>query len=88
MMPPMSDNIQAGFAAACGFFLIGCLSWFFSSRRKTFIRTFVPADELREVSRSLPRGEQFRRGMRAMGLLQMGVGGLFAIIALGAWLGW
>ncbi|MFN5907964.1 MAG: hypothetical protein ACK5YO_29750, partial [Planctomyces sp.] len=74
--------------AACGFFLIGCTTWFFASRRKTFIRTFVPADELREVSRSLPRGEQFRRGMRAMGLLQMGVGGLFAIIALGAWLGW
>jgi len=64
----MSDNIQTGFAAACGFFLIGCTTWFFASRRKTFIRTFVPADELREVSRSLPRGEQFRRGMRAMGL--------------------
>ena len=87
-MPPMSDNIQTGFAAACGFFLIGCTTWFFASRRKTFIRTFVPADELREVSRSLPRGEQFRRGMRAMGLLQMGVGGLFAIITLVAWLGW
>lgn len=87
-MPPMSDNIQTGFAAACGFFLIGCLTWFFSSRRKAFIRTFVPADELREVSRSLARGTEFRRAMRVVGLLQMGVGGLFAIIALGAWLGW
>jgi len=84
----MSDNIQTGFAAACGFFLIGCLTWFFSSRRKAFILTFVAADELREVSRSIPRGEKFRRGMRAMGLFQMGVGGLFAIISLGAWLGW
>lgn len=87
-MLPMTRNIQTGFAAACGFVLIGCLTWFFSTRRKAFLRTFVPADELREVSRSLPRGEEFRRGMRAMGLLQMGVGGLFALIALGAWLGW
>lgn len=85
-MPPISDNIQTGFAAACGFVLIGCLTWFFSSRRKTFIRTFVPADEFREVARSLPRGEQFRRGMRAIGLLQMGLGALFAVIAMVAWL--
>jgi len=85
-MPPMSDSIQTGFAAACGFVLIGCFTWFFSSRRNTFIRTFVPADELREVARSLPRGVEFRRSMGAKGLLLMGLGGLFAVIAMVAWL--
>lgn len=85
-MPPMSDNIETGFAAACGFFLIGCTTWFVASRPRAFMRVFVPAEELREVARSTLRGVEFRRSMRAMGLLQMGLGGLFAIITLVAWL--
>ncbi len=45
-MPLMSDNIAVGFVVAGGFFLIDCVTWFFSSRRKTFNRTFVPREEL------------------------------------------
>ncbi len=87
-MPPMSDNIQTGFIVAGCFFAIGCLTWFFSSRRKTFIRTFVPTDELLEASRSIPRDGSFGQGMRFIALLQMSLGVLFALIALGVWLLW
>lgn len=87
-MPPMSDNILMGLIAASGFFVIGCLSWFFSSRRKFFIRTFVPPDELRKALRSIPRDKSFGQGLRFIALLQMAVGVLFALIALGAWLVW
>jgi len=87
-MPPMSNNIQTCLIGAVGFFVIGCIAWFFSSRRKTFIRTFVPRDVLREVSRSIPRDESFSRGMRGIALLQMAVGVLIALIATGVWLFW
>ncbi len=87
-MPPMTENIQTGLFSAVGFFSIGCLTWFFSSRRKTFIRTFVPVEEFREASRSIPRDKSFRQGMRFIALLQMAVGVLITLIALGAWIVW
>ena len=79
----MNYNIETGVIAAGAFFVIGCLTWFFSSRRKTFIRTFVPADQLREASRSILRDKSFGQGMRFIGVLQMGTG---VLIALSTWL--
>lgn len=84
----MTDNIQTGFIAAGAFFVIGCLTWFFSSRRKTFIHTFVPPGELRDVSRSIPRNQSFSQGMRLIALVQIAVGLIVGFIALGAWLVW
>ena len=84
----MSDNIQTGFIVAGGFIFIGCLTWFFATRRKAFLRTFVPANDLREAARSILRDESFGQGMRFIAMLQIGMGVLFALIALGAWLVW
>jgi hypothetical protein len=85
-MPPLTDNIQTALIAGGAFFLIGCATWFFSSRRQSFLRTFVPADELREASRSVPRDKTYRQGMRSIALLQMGIGMVVALVALGFWL--
>lgn len=85
-MPPLTDNIQTALIAGGAFFLIGCVTWFFSSRRKAFIRTFVPADELREASRSVPRDKTYRQGMRSIALLQMAMGIVIALAAAGFWL--
>lgn len=85
-MPPLTDNIQTALIAGGAFFLIGCATWFFSSRRKAFIRTFVPADELREASRSVPRDKTYRQGMRSIALLQMAMGIVIALAAAGFWL--
>lgn len=87
-MPPISDNIQAGLIAAGAFLAIGCLTWFFSSRREAFIRTFVPGDQLRKAARSIPRDASFTWGMRVIALLQLAMGAAVALITLGAWLVW
>jgi hypothetical protein len=65
-----------------GFFAIACITLFFSTRRRLFIRTFVPSDELRAWVRSLPRGDDFRKGMRSIAMLQFIVAALLAIAAL------
>jgi hypothetical protein len=65
-----------------GFFAIACLTWFFSARRDLFIRTFLPSDELQTCVRSLPRGDDFRKGMRTIAVIQFVVAMLFAIAAL------
>jgi hypothetical protein len=65
-----------------GFLAIACLTWFFSTRRRLFIRAFVPSDELRAWVRSLPRGDDFRKGMRNIAMLQFIVAALFAMVAL------
>ena len=79
----MSNTIQTPLSVGCGFFLIGCLTWFFCCRRQTFLRLFVPADELRAACRSIPRGDEFRRGMRSMAMLQMGLG---VVIVIFVWI--
>jgi hypothetical protein len=65
-----------------GFFVIASLTWFFSTHRHLFIRTFVPRADLRAYVRSLPRGDDFRKGMRTIGVIQFIVATLFAIAAL------
>ena len=65
-----------------GFFAIACLTWSFSTRRQLFLRTFVPPDELRACVRSLPRGDDFRKGMRTIAVIQFIMAMLFAIAAL------
>lgn len=65
-----------------GFFAVACLTWFFSTRRRLFIRTFVPPPELRAYARSIPGGDDFRKGLRAIALIEFVVATLFALAAL------
>jgi len=85
-LEPMTDNIQTGFFAAAGFVLIGCITWFFASRRKVFFKVFVRKHDLREAIRSMPRGQAFQRSLRTIALLQMGVGATIGFVSLGIWL--
>jgi hypothetical protein len=82
----MSENVQVGLVAFIGFFFVSSLTWFFSSRRKSFIRTFVPPDELRNAVRGMRDEKQFRQGMRTISLLQFGVTFAILLVTLGAWL--
>jgi hypothetical protein len=50
---------------------IGCLTLFFSGRRRLCIRIFVPSEDLRKVLGALPRDPDFGRMMRLMGCLQL-----------------
>jgi hypothetical protein len=65
-----------------GFFVIAALTWFFSAHRQLFIRTFVPRANLRAYVCSLPRGDDFRKGMRTIAVIQFIVAMLFTIAAL------
>jgi hypothetical protein len=65
-----------------GFFVIASFTWFFSAHRHLFIRTFVPRADLRACVRSLPRGDDFRKGMRTIAVIQFIMAVLFAIAAL------
>ena len=65
--------------AFIGFSSIAAMTWFFSYRRRLFLRVFVPADELREAMRRIPRDPEFGRGMRVMALLQFGAGAVLGI---------
>jgi hypothetical protein len=56
--------------ASIGFTAVAAMTLFFSSRRRLFIRIFARADELREISRGMPRDDSFRSGMRFVALLQ------------------
>jgi hypothetical protein len=71
--------------AGLGFSAIGGLTWFFSSRRRMFVRVFGPREHLREVARGILRDPYFQRGMRIIALLQIGVGALFGLAALWLW---
>ena len=52
-------------------YTIPSLTWYFSTRRKLFIRVFVPKDELKVALRGLPDDVQFRRSFRTCALLQL-----------------
>ena len=67
-----------------GFFVIASLTWFFSAHRHLFIRIFVPRPDLRVYVRSLPRGDDFRKGMRTIAVIQFIMAMLFAVAALWA----
>ena len=86
-MPPlMNYNIIVLLISGGSFYLIGCLTWFFSTRRKTFVRTFVPSEEQHEVYRSLLRNEEFTRNMRLLAKLQMLVGILAVFAVFVVWI--
>jgi hypothetical protein len=84
-MPPVTENILNGFYAVGGFFFISSLTWLFSSRRKLFIRAFVPADELRQAVRDMRDDDEFRRGMRSIAYLQFGTTFVILLFVLGFW---
>ncbi len=65
-----------------GTFAFAGLTWFFSSRRRLFIRTFVPREELRAHVRSLPRGDDFGKGLRAIAMIEFVMATLFTLAAL------
>ena len=67
-----ADHVSWG--VLVGFLGIASLTWFFSTRRKCFVRVFVPRDEWRNVVRHLPPELEWRRAMRWMALLQAIVG--------------
>ena len=81
----MSQNASALFLGAMGFTSVAALTLFFSSRRKLFIRTFVPADELRDAVRGL-RAPSFRSGMRLMAAIQFAVSACIWIAFVIVWL--
>ncbi|QDU11866.1 hypothetical protein [Gimesia aquarii] len=81
-MYPINESIQVALMIGCSFCSIGLIAWFFSSRPKAYIRTFVPKDEMREVARSLLRDEQWTSAMRKMAKLQIGLGIILAFIVL------
>jgi hypothetical protein len=82
MMAFVEGRTGIPFIVPVGFFAIACLTWFFSARRDLFIRTFVPSHELRAWVRSLPRGDDFRKGTRTIAMIQFVVATVFAIAAL------
>jgi hypothetical protein len=66
-----------------GFATIAGLTYFFSSRRRLFIRVFVPRDEWKDALRGFSQREDFRSEMRQMASLQF----CFAIaVSIVAWL--
>lgn len=81
-MLPMNENIQVALMIGCGFCSIGFIAWFFSTRPKAYIRTFVPKDEMRELARLLLRDEQWTPAMQLMAKLQVGLGIILAFIVL------
>ena len=61
--------------SSLGFTSIALLTLFFSTRRKLFIRTFVPSDDLREFLRGQRQNPDFGRGMRTIAYLQLLISG-------------
>ena len=51
-----------------GFLTIACLTWFFSSRPRLFVRVFVPRESLFEARKFL-RDPDYTKGMRWMAAL-------------------
>jgi len=68
--------------AFLGSISIAALTWFFSSRPRLFMRTFVPREELFGAGRRILRRDEFRRGMRLMALLQGGAACVFGLVGL------
>ena len=68
--------------AFLGFSFIAALTWFLSHRPRSFVRVFVPRDDLRGAIRGILRDPNFGPGMRFMALLQFSVAAIFGLIAL------
>jgi len=71
--------------AGIGFSAIAGLTWFFSSRRRRFVRVFVWREGLREAARGILRDPNDQRGMRIIALLQCAVAAAFGLTALWLW---
>jgi hypothetical protein len=82
----MTENIQQGLIASGIVIAIGCVSVFFSTRRKAFIRTFSRPGELRAVVRAIPRDSKYKTGMRFIGFAQIGLGIVIGFVSLSFWL--
>ena len=66
----MGENEQMALFWFLGCSAIAGLTWFFSSRRNLFIRTFVPGEDHPEASDGMPQNGQFQKGMRLMACIQ------------------
>jgi hypothetical protein len=75
-------NATEAMQAFLGSTFIAALTWFFSARPRLFMRVFVPREELYGAGRRILRGEEFRRGMRLMALLQFGLACVFGLVGL------
>jgi hypothetical protein len=74
-----TEAMPVGFIA---FASIAAGTWFFSYRRRLFLRIFATKEDLRAVMRNLPRDPQFGQSMRAMALLQFAIAAIFGLVAL------
>ena len=77
----MTETASAMLFASFGFTAVAMLTWFFSTRRRLFIRVFAPADNLREVVRELRKSPDFTKGLRMMAILQFIVAGCFGSLS-------
>ena len=71
--------------AFVGFTMVATGTWFFSSRPRLFIKTFVPKDQYRDVIRSILRNQDFGRGMRLIACLQFAMAAAFGFAAIWFW---
>lgn len=72
----------AALVMSAGCYFIASLAWFFSSQPRQFIRTFVPPHELRRAAGPILRDPHYRRGMRAMAVLQGLIATMFALFSV------
>jgi len=76
-------GIEVGLFVSVGFYLLACMTWFFSSRPEMFLRTFVPPDE-RDTVRSSMERPNTERGIRSMAILQAVCATAFLVGMIGA----
>jgi hypothetical protein len=69
-------------AGAAGLFTFAGLTWFFSSRRRLFLRAFALPEESRDVDRSRIRDARFQTRLRAVARVELVVAVLFALVVL------
>jgi hypothetical protein len=80
-MTPASIFSITDLYGGIGFCLIGCLTWFFSSRRRLLIRTFIRSPIVRGSGEAtLPQNPHFRRSLRFIAILQMLTGAALAMV--------
>jgi hypothetical protein len=82
----MTNNAALALGCALCFCLLGCVTWFLSSRPRAFIRCFVPRDELRNAVRGILRNSTFGSAMRIMAALQVAAGTVIGLLAIASWM--
>jgi hypothetical protein len=71
-----------GLLVSIAFCLFPTITWYFSTRRKLFLRLFAHEENVRETMRAMKDGEQWTRVMRTMAKLQFCIGLLMLVAAL------